>query len=99
MKRKLTYSTVDGQVFDQRLAAQNHEINLKRRQRLEECLRECLPADVPFTPESLLTALCEHAARFSDALSARAANRMRSADPSVRSGDGKAKSRNPHRST
>ena len=77
MTRKLTYHTDDGQIFETRTLAVNHEINLVRRRQLETCLKACVPTDQTLTLDLITTVMLDNSAQFAAALSARAAKRAR----------------------
>ncbi len=75
LKRKITYYADDGTAFDKRIAAKKHELDLKRRERIEKCLREILPDPTTLSWDAIVAAMVLNAGKLSEALSARAAAR------------------------
>lgn len=75
LKRKITYYADDGTAFENRVAAKKHDTDLKRKQRIEKCLRDILPDMSEPSLEAVVAAMVKHPAALSEALSARAAVR------------------------
>jgi hypothetical protein len=75
LKRKITYYADDGTAFESRVTAKKHDTDLKRKERIEKCLRRILPDTPALSWEAVVTAMVLHAGALSEALSARAAVR------------------------